>query len=88
MDKLISIRSKLQAYKSLPQSEYRAIGEHLLPEVQGVIDELEQYRDSVKKQFEKKYIETVLSRAEDGKCLVLEAGGYRYISTITKEKVH
>jgi hypothetical protein len=45
MEKLLaSMISKLQAYKVLPNSEYRAVGEHLLPiaiEMQGKIAALE-----------------------------------------------
>lgn len=87
MDKLISIKSKLQAYKSLPQAEYRVIAEHLLPDVQAVIDELEQYKEAVRKEWEQKHLNAIFSKAENGKYFIIESGGYRYTSNITKEPV-
>ena len=87
IDKLLSLRSKLQAFRCLPQSEYRAIGEHLLPEVLSTIDELDTYKESLEREYKQKYFDAVVNSYEKELQTVVEYMGYRYKMIVSREVI-
>jgi hypothetical protein len=88
MEKLRILLAKLQAYRILPQPEYRSIGEHLFEDVNSIINELDEYKASIDKDVQDKYTKLLLGHAESGKYIVIEnLGGYRIFVQVLKEKI-
>lgn len=82
------MQAKFQVFRSLPQSEYRAVGENMLPQIAECIDSIDNYKKELRDQETKKFMEFIIGRGEagEGNKIFYDIGGYSYGVSVTKTK--
>jgi hypothetical protein len=72
MDKLLSLISKIQSYKVLPEPQYRAVGEHLLPIAASILEELNKYKEDIQHEEQSKFYKMIDKMATENSFLQIE----------------
>jgi predicted metal-dependent TIM-barrel fold hydrolase len=82
VDKLIQ---KLQAYKSLSDSNVRAIGEHLLPVAMNIESEIKNMRAQIKAEFDIDFMNMIVKAAEGKVETTYEYWGKKYVLSVKEQ---
>ena len=81
-EKIKKIIDSISAYRVLPQGEYQAIGEFLLPLAIDASVEIDRFQEQVKSEWENKYYDSIVALGEKQATMECEIRGKTYILSV------